>query len=169
MGLQETIILGIISSIIASIVFYLMMIVIKPRFIISDKISYIEVDETYIDYIIKVVNTTHSFLTNIDYSLVYCTENEDGIVEIETIPPYKIPFKNMDKYTKKNTDYAVRITYRIKRQEYPLVENTYFDFTFQANHSFSNAMKIKRVIYRKDCIRKGIFETGKSTNILNNK
>ena len=167
MRLEETIILGIISSIIASIVFYLIMIFIKPRFIISDKIGCTKVDNEYVDYVIKIVNTTHAYITNIDYSLLYCIESDDGVVEIKIVEPLKTPLKNLDKYTKKNTDYAYRITYRIKKEDYPLNENTYFEFTFQANHSFSNAMKIKKSIYRKGSIMSGIFETGKSVKVLN--
>lgn len=167
--MQQTIIVGIISSIIASVVFYLLMILIKPKFIISDKISCVKVDDDYTDYMIKIVNTTRTVITNVSYSLVYCIEGQDGIIEVHSVKPLKSPVINIDKYTKKNTDYAVRITYRIKNGEYELKNNTYFDFTFQAYHSFSNAMKIKKQTYEKEALRYGIFETGKSTNILNSK
>lgn len=168
MGLQETIILGVISSIIASAVFYLLMVLIKPRFTISNKISKI-VHHGYTDYIIKVVNTTRSVITNVNYSLQYCVEGQDEIVEVHSVEPFKKPILNMEKYNKKNTDYAVRITYRIKDGEYELKDNTHFEFTFQANHSFSNSLKIEKKTYRKDSVQEGIFETGKSTKILSTK
>ena len=150
MSVEQTIVIGIISSIIASIVFYLLMILIKPRFVISDKISCIKVDDEYMDYMIKIVNKTRSVITNVNYMLTYCVEGEDGIVEIYTVAPLKSPIMNIDKYTRKNTDYAVRITYRIRNGEYVLKENTFFDFTFQAYHSFSNAMRIKKQIFYKN-------------------
>ena len=120
MSVEQTIVIGIISSIIASIVFYLLMILIKPRFVISDKISCIKVDDEYMDYMIKIVNKTRSVITNVNYMLTYCVEGEDGIVEIYTVAPLKSPIMNIDKYTRKNTDYAVRITYRIRNGEYVL-------------------------------------------------
>ena len=165
-NIQQTIVLGVVSSIIASIVFYLWMILIKPRFIISDKMSMSEEDDDNVYYMVKIANTTHAFLTNISYSLIYCVEGEDGLKDIRTVEPLKTPIKHMNAYTTKNTDYAVRITYKLKKDEYPLDASTFFMFTFQAYHSFSNAMKIKKKIYRKNDIQKGIFETGRSTKIL---
>ncbi|MFR9146651.1 MAG: hypothetical protein ACLVJ4_08475 [Mediterraneibacter sp.] len=166
MSIQETVLLGVISSIIASIVFYLLMILIKPKFIISHKMSKTPVDSEYTDYMIKVVNMTRTVITNVSYSLEYCIEGPDGIIEVHTIKPLKKPLLNMDKYCKHNTDYAIRITYRIKNEEYPLKDNTYFDFTFQAYHSFSNSLRIKKRRFVSDSVMEGIFETGKSTKIL---
>lgn len=166
MDVRQTIIIGIVSSAIASFVFYLWMILIKPRFIISDKICLKRIDEGKTDYIIKIANTTRSFITNISYSLIYCIEGEDGLKDIRTIEPLKPSITHMNKYTSKNTDYAVRITYRIDEKDYPLNDKAFFMFTFQAYHSFSNAMRITKKIYKRDDLQEGIFETGKSTKIL---
>lgn len=166
MSIQQTIVLGIVSSAIASLVFYLWMILIKPRFIISDKICLKKVDDESTDYIIKIANTTRSFITNVTYSLIYCVEGQDGLKDIRAIEPLKPPITHMNKYTKKNTDYAVRITYRLKNEDYPLNDKAFFMFTFQAYHSFSNAMRISKKIYKNDDLQEGIFETGKSTKIL---
>lgn len=166
MDIQQTIIVGIVSSIIASLVFYSLMIMIKPRFIISDRICLKRVSEDEYDYIIKVANLTRSFITNVNYSLIYCEVREDGLKDIHTIAPLKPPIMNISKYSAKNTDYAVRLTYRIKNSEYKIDESSYFLFTFQAHHSFSNAMGIQEKIYLKSDLQEGIFETGKSTKIL---
>lgn len=166
MDIQQTIILGIVSSVIASLVFYFLMILIKPRFIISDKICLKCINDDEYDYIIKVANTTHSFITNVTYSLIYCEEGADGLKDIQTLEPLKVPITNISKYTRKNTDYAVRLTYRLDKSKYPLDDLSYFLFTFQAYHSFSNAMKIKKQLYTKNDLQEGIFETGKSTKIL---
>lgn len=168
MNVQETILVGIISSVVASMVYYLLMISIKPRFIISDKMSK-TVCNGYTDYMIKVVNTTRSVITNINYSLEYCIEGPDGIIEVQNVKPLKSPLLNIDKYTKKNTDYAIRLTYRVKDGDFELKDNTYFEFTFQAYHSFSNSLKIKKKIYKTKSVMDGIFETGKSTKILSRK
>ena len=169
MDIRETIIVGIISSIIASIVFYLWMVLIKPRFIISDKICIKKTQDSEADYMVKVANTTRSFITNVSYSLLYCVEGEDGLKDICTIDPYKPPITYMNKYSRSNTDYAVRITYKIDEEKFPLNENSFFMFTFQAYHSFSNAMKIEKRVFRKSDVQQGIFETGKSTKILSHR
>ena len=169
MSIQETVLLGIISSIIASVVYYLLMIMIKPKFIISHKISKTPVDNEYTDYMIKVVNMTRTVITNVSYSLEYCIEGADDTIEVHTIEPLKKPLLNMDKYSRHNTDYAIRITYRIKNKDFPLDDNTYFDFTFQAYHSFSNSLRIKKRRFTCDSVMEGIFETGKSTKILSRK
>lgn len=169
MDIQQTIILGIVSSVIASLVFYFLMILIKPRFIISGKICLKHVNNDEYDYIIKVANTTHSFITNVTYSLIYCEEGADGLKDIQTLKPLKAPITNISKYTRKNTDYAVRLTYRLNQSKYPLDDSSYFLFTFQAYHSFSNAMKIKKQLYTKNDLQEGIFETGKSTKILSHR
>lgn len=166
MDIRQTILLGIVSSVIASLVFYFLMVLIKPRFIISDKICLKHINGDEYDYIIKVANTTHSFITNVNYSLIYCEVGTDGLKDIQTLEPLKAPITNVSKYTRKNTDYAVRLAYRLNKSDYPLDDSSYFLFTFQAYHSFSNAMKIKKQRYAKNDLQEGIFETGKSTKIL---
>lgn len=166
MSIQQTIILGIVSSVIASIVFYLWMVLIKPRFIISDKICLSQSDKEDVYYMIKVANMTRSFITNISYSLIYCIEREDGLQDIKTLEPLKAPLTNLNGYTKKNTDYAVRITYKVNKNEYPLNDSSFFLFTFQAYHSFSNSMRIKEKVYHAKDVQNGLFETGKSVKIL---
>lgn len=143
------------------------MILIKPRFIIADTICKSRVNDEETDYIIKVVNTTRSFVTNVKYSLIYCIENDDGIKNIQTIEPLKTPLANMNKYTKKNTDYAVRLTFRVRNADYPMDDRAFLMFTFEAYHSFSNAMRIKKEVYTKDYIKEGIYETGRSTKVIN--
>lgn len=169
MNIQQTIVIGIISSIIASLVFYFLMILIKPRFIISEKICLKHFNSNECDYIIKIANTTHFFITNVTYSLIYCKEGPDGLKDIQTLEPYKAPITNISKYTRKNTDFAVRLTYRLEKAKFPLNDSSYFLFTFQANHSFSNAMRIKKQVYKMSDLQEGIFETGKSTKILSNR
>lgn len=131
MSMQQTIILGILSSTIASIVFYLWMVLIKPRFIISDKICKKRTKDGKIAYMIKVANTTHSFITNVSYSLLYCVEGEDGLKDIKIIEPYKPPLTYMNKYSKANTDYAVRITYLIDENQYPLTDASFLCLHFK--------------------------------------
>lgn len=169
MDIQQTIIIGIVSSIIASLVFYILMILIKPKFVISDKICLAKQDDEYIYYKVKVVNRTRTYITNINYSLAYCEDGDDGITDFQIVPGLKSPLLNLEGYSRDNMDYAARFTFRLDKEKYKLSSNSYFIFTFQANHSFSNAMKIKTKKYRLNDVREGIFETGTSTNILGNR
>lgn len=165
--LQDTIISGVISGVIASIVFYFLIFAIRPRFIISKKICRKQLGNGKTVHMIKVANITRSILTNIEYSLEYCTDGADDIKKCTVVTPIeKIPIININKYSLRNTDYAVRLSYDIDDATYPLNDTCYFIFTFRAYHSFSNTMKIKKVTYRNGSIQDGIFETGKSTKIL---
>lgn len=169
MDIQQTIIIGIVSSIIASLVFYILMILIKPKFVISDLICLAKQDDEYIYYKVKVVNKTRTYITNIKYSLAYCEKEDDGITYFQIVPEIKSQLLNLGGYSKDNTDYAARLEFKLKKEKYKLSGNSFFIFTFQANHSFSNAMKIKTKKYRLNDVREGKFETGTSTNILSNR
>lgn len=169
MNIQQTIIIGVISSVIASVVFYLLMIGIKPRFIISDKMSMTPKDDGTVDYMVKVINKTRGYITNISYSLLYCVDRKDEIIDMEAVNPLKPSLLYMDAFTKKNKDYAVRITFNASKDECKIDDNSYFLFSFQANHSFSNSMKIKTKKYTKNELMDGIFETGEGMNVLSKK
>lgn len=164
-----TVLQGIISSVIASVVFYIWMIIIKPRFKIADMMCISDENDDEIEYKIKVVNHSRVMLTNVSYYLVFCENSIDEIKGIRIIPPAKTCVTTMNKYTKNNTDYALRLTYCIKKSDFPLENGNHFIFVFQAYHSFSNALKIKKVMYDETSIRKGFYETGRSTKILTGK
>ncbi len=166
MHIEETILLGTVSSVIASLVFYLWMILIKPRFDVSSKISVTDVAPNTVRCKVKVVNRTRAILTNVTYSFAYCIEGRDGIKDYNVIKPAKEPLTFIKQYQKHDTDYAVRLSFDLDKSKYPLNDNVTLIFTFQASHSFSNSVRIKRVSYRLNDMVDGLFETGLSTNIL---
>lgn len=88
---------------------------------------------------------------------------------MEAVNPLKPSLLYMDAFTKKNKDYAVRITFNASKDECKIDDNSYFLFSFQANHSFSNSMKIKTKKYTKNELMDGIFETGEGMNVLSKK
>ena len=166
MTIAQTIILGIISSIVASLVFYLLVILIKPNFDVSSEISTTDISDDTIRCKIKVVNRSRSILTNISYSLVYCIEGQDGIKDYNTIKPAKKALTFIRQYQEDNSDYAVRLSFDINKNKYPLSKDVTFIFTFQATHSFSNSIRIKQCKYKVDNMINGLFETGLSTKII---
>lgn len=112
MGIQQTIILGIISSVIASIVFYFWMFLLKPKFIISNELRIAhsenkDEEEKYDFYEIKIVNKTRTFLTNIDYSLMYCNKVKNGVIDAITLEPQKEKITFINKYSKKLGVYKI--------------------------------------------------------------
>lgn len=158
---------GIISGIVASVLFTVIMLLIRPRIKVSAGIAAKKGEKTSI-YKIKIVNLTHSMLTNVKYSLLYCVDYPDNNTDISEIAPCKTYLSIVDKYSRfdKHAAYAVRISYEIDENKYPLKDNTRFEFSVLADHSVSNTTTCKKKSYKAGDVTEGVFETGKSTNIL---
>ena len=152
---------GISSGFISSLCFFIVLFLIKPRIKVSEEI-----------YKIKIVNKTRSMLVDVDYSLFYKTIHKDGVDNLVEIPPYKSKLKYISKYNSsksKNDDYAVRITYKIDKEKYPLNNNNRLMFSIMASHHTTGTTKAISSEYDSSRIREGVFETGKSTKILRTK
>lgn len=158
---------GILSSLIASIVYALLSFTIKPRIKISDKICVTKNKDGSYMYKIKVVNMSKAQLVNVSYSLNYGFSGRDDISYITEILPKKPPMSTLAKNSKKNTDYALRVTYDINDGEYVCDNDAYFDFIVQATHPFSNSIACKTKRYRKDdIVYDCTFQIGESIEII---
>ncbi len=166
LDLLEQMISSVVTGIIASIVFYFVLYLIKPRIKLSDVMCIDSESDKYKIMKIKVVNLSHSMLMNINYTLHYCVDYEDGLTDVTEIPPKKPPLSTFAKYTRKNTDYAIRITYKIPNDSFPLRDNVKLVFTIQTTHPISNTSKCVGKDYRKDDIKRGTFESGRSTKFI---
>ncbi len=168
MELGSSIVIGIVSGVIASICFTFFMLLVKPKVSISAQIC----NETEGDkgnvYRIKIVNHTFAMLTNLRYALHYCEMHGDGITTITEIKPRKSQLISIDRFNlrKDNTDYAVRISYDIDQDKYPLNDKAKLEFTFIAEHSLSNTTTCKKMEYRAEDIVEGVFESDKSIKII---
>lgn len=156
-------ILSIVSGVVASVVFMLVLLLVKPRIKIAPKMCQ-DPDENFI-YRIKVTNKSFAVLNNVFYSLHYCVDAGDGIREIVEIPPRKDRMTFFDKYTRKCDDYAVRLSYEIDLQKFPL-DKGFLEFNIMASHSLSNTVTCKKMVYKADNIQTGVYETGKSMRII---
>lgn len=168
MGLGSSILIGITSGVIASVCFALFLLLIKPRVKISNQICIEKDINTGVVYRIKIVNKTFAMLTNLRYVLYYCSMRGDGINTVTEIEPRKSRLISIDRNSlrRKNTDYAVRISYDIDKEKYPLNDNCKLIFTFIADHALSNTTTcIKKEYFAKDMIA-GRFESDKSVKIL---
>ncbi len=166
LDLSEPMISSVITGIIASIVFYFILYLIKPRIKLSDVMCIDSESDKYKIMKIKVVNLSRSMLMNINYTLHYCVDYEDGLTDVTEIPPRKPPLSTFAKYTRKNTDYAIRITYKIPNDSFPLRDNVKLVFTIQTTHPISNTSKCIAKNYRKNDIKQGTFESGRSTKFI---
>lgn len=163
---------GISSGFISSLCFFIVLFLIKPRIKVSDEICKCEDSNGSVLYKIKIVNKTRSMLVDVDYSLFYKTIHKDGVDNLVEIQPYKSKLKYISKYNSsksKNDDYAVRITYKIDKEKYPLNKNNRLMFSIMASHHTTGTTKAISSEYDSSKIREGVFETGKSTKILRTK
>lgn len=168
MGIGSSIVIGVVSGIIASLCYALFLLLIKPRIRISDEICLENAGESGVVYRIKVVNHTRAMLTNLKYELTYCKMHGDGINTVTEIKPMKAPLISIDPFTykKDNTDYAVRLSFAIDPIKYPLNDKCKYVFTFIASHSLSNTTTcIKKEYYAQDIVE-GVFESDKSIKII---
>jgi len=165
----ESIIAGIISGIIASITFFIMMRGLKPKILVSDDIALEEESNNTCIYRVKVVNKSKADLSNIEYRLYYCRVQPNGfMIDIQEIKPIKEPFSLMCKYTPTSDlcEYAYRISYDIDREKFPINDQNYLMFSISAEHSVSNTMKSVSKKYYSQNVKRGKFETGVSLRIL---
>ncbi len=156
---------GVISGFVASVVFLLFMLIIRPKIVLSDSIT---VDKNGI-YKIKIVNKSFCRLSELKYDLRLCDDHGDGIVDIETIQPLKPRLDSIPKYSKKdkNSMYAIRISYKSKDNNCIINNNnSYLEFVVSAKHTLSNTYSVVSKNYRCNDIKFGIFETGKNINVL---
>ena len=142
----NSLIIGIISGIVSSIIIYLLVFQVKPKIKISDKISHSIEDDIYR---IKILNKSHFAAFNLSYSLHHCYKQPDGIIHITEIKPLKsqlhfISPKRFSPFIKNDKDennHAIRLSYKINKEDHVLDENSYLQFTIIATHSFSNTIK----------------------------
>lgn len=165
MSLLDTILIGIISGVIASFCYSVAMMLIRPKIKISDEIA--EKDE--ISYI-KIVNKTIATVTNLQYSLHYCEYHHDGSISIVEIPPRKEPLKIIKKnrfWKKSDTDNAIQITYELDKTKYLLdSKEKKLMFDVIGSHVFSGTTTFATKTYTNKDVVQAVFESGNSTKTI---
>lgn len=166
----ESIITGILSGAISSIIIYCLVFKIKPKILISDQIAKSFENDKCI-YRIKIVNKSKFDVFNVDCHLYYCYTQEDGIIQITEISPIKTRITHISRYNKKdeNNEHAVRLSFDItEKYEHQLLsdENAFFQLTVVATHGFTNTSTHIEKKYLSNNIKNGRFETGNSMKIL---
>lgn len=167
----ESLLIGVVSGIVSSLIIYFLVFKIKPNVKISTQIAKSYDENNNAVYRVKIVNASKFAIYNLRYSLEYCNEGSDGIIFLESIPSRKGVLNYISKNKKEDTTdkHAVRISYDFNEQKFALDDSSYLRFTFIATHGFTNTTQyIEKNFYKKDIIE-GSFETGNSLKILVNK
>lgn len=85
----NSLIIGIISGIVSSVIIYLLVFCVKPKIKISDDIARYTDENDNDVYRIKIINKSYFSVFNLNYSLHYCCKQPDGIIHIIEIEPQK--------------------------------------------------------------------------------
>ena len=171
MEVTTGIVTGILAGLIASAIFYLMMHIIRPKILLSDKICRRKIDDNGNELIeVKVVNKTKAMLMNSKYSMYLETVYEDNLIDIEEVKPVKSNLKCIERYNRKDEKarYAVRFSYSINR-ELLKQKGVRLSFVIFGKHAWSNTSSYVRKIYQVKDIVDGIFQKGTSLDIILNK
>lgn len=158
---------GIITGIIASIVFYYMLKHIKPKLSISKYMCLIPQRQDSSIYQVKFVNESKKNITDLDYVLQHMAIGKDGVHTIKEIPPYKEKLKFISKYDKNDPDanYAVRISYDIPK-EYMPTDDSKLLFTIIAKDPDSGSTRCIIQEFKAENLVCGKHETKKSLGYL---
>jgi len=156
---------GVISGVVASIMFYILLLAVRPKIYVSDNVCRVQTANTGTLIHIKVVNKTHCMLTNVKYVLNFCKYISDGVFSTDEIPPLKIPLTFIDKYSEKDEDaeYAVRFSYVIPSSV--CVSDGWLEFSIYAEHEFSNTVACVKKRYKCENMIDGTFESASSMRI----
>lgn len=141
---------------------------IKPRIKIAKKIScHIKEDDKF-EFQIKFINKSLFSLKNVDYWLTLIYE-VDGDRNINDVSFKKDKFHIIKRYSKKNTDYAIKIT--TKGNLKLILDDAitrfgrgkaYLEFSVYAEHSLTSAGKIFTAKFKLDDIKYGVYGKGEA-------
>ena len=158
--------LSVLSGLVASVVFFLVLLIIRPKILISPKIAVAE-EHGEIIYRVKVVNITKADLIDVKYSLHFCVPDGECLVGVVEKEPARPKLKTIHSYSRRsnNDEYAVRISYILDRLKLEINTKSYLEFRIEGKHMLSGTIGYAKKRYYIDDIEEGIFETGKSLRI----
>lgn len=169
----QGIIIGLLSGIVSSILSTMIIRFIRPRIIISDKIARAGSSEKP-EYRLKFVNLSKSYAKNVRVTaqLINRQNAADGGTLITTRPLQFIrtDFGFIEPYNKADTEnrYAVRLKFKDPLEElWDDPTYTSLEIAIYCENETSGVGKVfKKVYYSRSCISNGVYETGKSVNLI---
>lgn len=169
----QSIIIGLLSGIVSSILSTMIIRFIRPRIIISSKIARADTNEKP-EYRVKVVNLSRSYAKNVHVTaqLINRQNLPDGGILVTTKPLHFIrtDFGFIEPYKKADIEnrYAIRLRFKDPLEEI-WCDPTYtsLEISVYCENETSGVGKVfKKVYYSKTCICNGVYETGKSVNLV---
>ena len=165
------ILIGVLSSIVASIIFILFLRRLRPKIIISPEIAKWKTIKGERIYQIKVINETGRSIINIKAQLFLVTHRErpgGRTPATEKIPLYKSEVMELSKFDLKDTEdnHAFRFDTETDIEKLWNNEESFFRFKIYGTDSFSGFGKVFVQDYlKKESIVKGDFHAGNSLEI----
>ena len=150
---------GIMASFIAVFVF--------PRVRLSKRLCQSSTDEK--TFTAKVVNLSLTPLTDVSINFYLCYRLRDNTIRrvlVGCVSQNEMPF--IEKCSKENEEYAVLLDFHLldNQMEDFKNEKAYVQMKFTAKHSVSRTPVFKKESYTYSNSIPGLFEHGKSTNIV---
>ena len=159
---------GIVSGIVATILCFLVAVLLKPKIKIAPKFCIKKTPGGVTYYQIKIVNFSRTMLTDVKYTMYYRERAADGNIRAVSISPVD-NFRFISPYKTKSSsnEYAVKLIYIIDESKIKLSENTELVFDIFATHNISKNVTHKRMTFKNDDgVVNGTFQKGKSLEII---
>ncbi len=169
-----TIIIGILSSFVASLVFLFFLTRVKPNIIISKKIAKQTDSAHEVRYRIKIINKTPRYITNVNpqLHLVSLVATAGGMIKrSRRIPITPNEVVELSKFDTKDTNAEYAYRFIIDENIEELWEDdvhSFLRFRISANDSLSGFNKVfeREFHTKRNSIQEGEFEFGNSLEII---
>ncbi len=163
-----TLLMGIISGVVATILCFLVAALVRPKIKISSDFCIRKTTSGKTYYHIKIVNLSLTMLTDVKYTMYFRERAADGNIRAISIQPVEnFCFISPYRIKGKGKEYAVKLKYIIDESKIELTDDTELVFDIFATHNISKNVKHKRMIFKKDNgIENGTFQKGKSLEVI---
>jgi len=173
MQILLSVIVSIISGVVASSIFLLVLFSIKPKIKVSDFISVDKTDPNNRLYRLKIINMSKDSLINVKFQCyIETVENDPGgkVISRRDIHLKKNEIFQLAGYSKNDDQgkYAIRVTIGEDLESKWVNDKIESVFLLvSATHSVSNFSTVfeKRYFTKRNTIKEGSFEFGKSLNV----
>ena len=165
------IIIGLLSSFAASLIFLCFLNTLRPKIIISKQIAKTHNIDGHVEYQIKTINKTHRNIINIQAQLFLTTPTEISGGILEKNDEIQLRTKNLSEMTKFNkNDKTAKYVFRFICEEdieKDWNENSFLRFKISASDPLSGFTSVFSKDYqtKEKSIKEGEFEFGKSLKI----
>ena len=166
-----SVVAGIISGLIASGVWFIIVKTVKPKVEISDCICKKKWKKRKCIYQIKMINLSKVMITEVRVSFQFFAKQQNGNFVACELKPIDDSFNTIDRYRKEDKmgdGFAIIMQYSIDEHRFNIdnANQNKFVFEFSARHGLSGTVIYKKVEYNNvNQIKEGSFKQGKNLGI----